>query len=501
MRYFLFIIVLMICSCTNGFEDANKNRKEIQYVNIDLLLATVQTRLMDHYLSYDVNTNISLVQAQYFSQTDYTDESNFNYRDALSSSYTEKYYLVLSNLDQMSEILDNEMLYTPKSETTAWRLIISVLRAFCYQNISDTIGPTPFFEAMDIENIKNPVYDSQQMIYTSLLSDVYKCSSALILPAFLNIDTQDLIYRGDMIKWQKFANSIMLRLAMRISDVSPEISVLFANRAVNENRGVFTDNDDNALLNYSFVEKSNLLFMNFDEWNIPIVASNTMYDLQTDIKDPRRDIYWSPSYWGDAGGGIYGEKSNFWKVSILNPKYLSYGKIASSLKYYSSFYDGPKSTAGVFIDYAEVEFFLAEASLKANYQTGGDVKSHFDKAVEASIHFHSRIVGIDKEKTNSEIEKYLNLHNINVYEDKLALIAREKWIALFLQGPEAWAELRRMDAPKLNIPKGKTLNDVPTRMVFSLRERIVNTLNVEKAEKLLSNKKDERTTHLWWDIK
>jgi len=502
MRYiYILIILLIFSSCTLGFEDINRSNKEIQKLDIEFFLATVQSELMDHYMSYDVNSNISLVQSQYFSQTDYTNESNFKYRYILSSIYTEKYYLVLSNLAEMTNILNNNLSLKSKSEIASWRLIISVLRAFCFQNITDAIGPCPFFDALDIQNNKTPAYDSQKVIYESLLEDLYTCTSSKELSMSLNLDHQDVIYNGDMDKWQKFANSMILRIAMRISDIEPNLSMLYVDRAVNENGGVFTSNSDNALFDYSNVEASNYLYINFQTWNIPIVASNTIYDIQKNNNDPRKHIYWSDSYWGDYGGGVYGESSDFWKVSILNPKYIEYAKIVSSAKAYSSYYKGRNDAPGIFLDYAEVEFFLSEAVLRGNYAVEGSVNQHFDKAVSASIYYHAQVVGIEKKNIYPLIEKYLENINFEKQENKIDIIAREKWLALFLQGPEAWAELRRLDAPKLNIPKGKTIHDLPTRMLFPSRENIVNKHNIEKAILMLSNKQDNVNTHLWWDIK
>ena len=85
-------------------------------------------------------------------------------------------------------------------------------------------------------------------------------------------------------------------------------------------------------------------------------------------------------------------------------------------------------------------------------------------------------------------------------KSKLVRNARQKWIALFLQGGEAWAEARRLDQPQFNVPPGKTDADIPMRLQFSSREWIINEANVKEAAAMLKGGKDDYTAKVWWDI-
>ncbi|CAL2106431.1 conserved hypothetical protein [Tenacibaculum sp. 190524A02b] len=493
-------------SCTEDFDKINIDTKSAEEVEPKFLLATAQVRLMNHYSNHSVNSNVTFVQAQHFSQTDFSDESNFSFRDGLLDSYISNYYRGVFQLAEINKYLASRSeAEVSKEEKSVWELITSTLRAFGIQQVTDANGPAILSEAFDINN-QTPAYDSQESIYKALMEDLYQAASNVSTSTSLDLGgqgAQDVIYNGDVLKWQKFANSILLRLAMRVSDVAPDLSKDYFNKAVNENGGVFTSNADNALLTYIGTPNGSQLYENIlTGWKIPVAPSNTIFDLQQANQDPRINIYWSSQPWGSTGGIVYGETGSWWNFSHINAAYAGYKTIEASSYWAKNHYTGKQDAPGVFIDYAEVEFFLAEAAVRGGYAVSGSAKEHYDKAVEASIRFQAGIVGWAAADIDNAVSTYLALPSTNLDNatNKLAKIGEEKWVALFMQSPEAWAEARRLDSPTFNVPAGKTAADIPTRLIFSGREKIINGANVEKAKAMLKGGADTYTTKLWWDV-
>ncbi|PCH72962.1 MAG: hypothetical protein COB98_11355 [Flavobacteriaceae bacterium] len=501
-RSLILGISIILMSCTNDFESINTDTKKATSIDGKFLLPSAQSTLINHYINYDVNSNVMGVQAQHFSQYNYTDESNFVFRDGLLDSYIGNYYYVAGNLVKLQTAIDEKpeaILSTDKKN--AWRLITATLKAFTIQHVTDANGPAMYSKAFDLKN-KTPEYDSQQEIYETLLSELYTVVSTVKTETNLGLESQDIIYQGDLMKWKKFANSIMLRLAMRVSDVAPALSIEYTNKAVNENGGVFTSNVDNALYQYLSSPDANIYYESIlDGWSPPIAPSSTIYDIQTKNKDPRKNMYWSATYWGDEGAVKYGEKGDFWSGSIINPQYVGNKTIGTYGKYYSIFYNGKQDAPGIFMDYAEVEFFLAEAALRGGYDLTGTAKEHYNNGVTASIEYNAELVSYEGDVA-SEIATYLAQDSIDFEKatDKMYRIGEEKWVALLFQGPEAWAEARRLDAPTMSLPKQKEMSDLPMRLVFPVREKILNGINVKEAASKLKSS-DNFTTKLWWDTK
>ncbi|MCD8409248.1 SusD/RagB family nutrient-binding outer membrane lipoprotein [Tenacibaculum finnmarkense] len=491
---------LILTSCTDGFEEANFDKKSPITVAPKYLLATAQTQLMNHYMNVDGQTNATAVQAQFFSESAYPSASLFDFSDNLEDRYMQGYYTPTLALSQIQNSIKN----TPttiisEEEKKGWKLITTTLTAFAMQNATDANGPAMYSDAFNLEN-KTPKYDSQEAIYTSLLKDLYAASSGIdVSTSFSDSDmtSQDIIFQGDFSKWQKFANSIMLRLAMRISDVAPAISKEYFNKAVNENGGVFTSSADNAIFQYLTSPNGSAWYETSTISRFPELAgSNTIIDIQNATNDPRKSIYWG----GSTNPGLeYGKTfSSYsgkgkWDFPYVNQNYAGVG-------YWSW---GKQDTPGIFIDYAEVEFFLAEAVVRGGYAVTGTAKEHYNKAIEASINFQAGIVEWDQADIDTAVTDYLAETTVDFDNatDKLKQIGREKWVALFFQGPEAWAEARRLDSPIMNIPSKKTAADLPVRLKFSTNERIVNSSNINEATKLLGAGGDEYTTKLWWDVK
>ncbi len=525
----VFFLLLCLSSCTDDFESINSHKYDPRKVSPEFLLSSAQSQIIYHAYSCDVNENVMPVQCQHFSQSSYNNESIYNFRDGLLNEYASNYYNALANLVDAEAIVNklDESALSAAGKSN-WNIIFVTLKAFVYQNLTDTYGPIMASKSFDVNN-PLPGYDSQEKIYDDNMKALYKAVSELDESVAMPLGAQDLIYKSNQTLWKKFANSILLRYAMRIADVNPEKSKEYFNKAINENGGVFTSSADNA--EFRFLDgpaNNNSHFAETFESGIQIVASNTIIDVQNANKDPRLPMFWRGGYASGKGysnfkaGLEYGKTGKFWNYCTVNRSLIG------------AYQSGRNDLPAIYMDYAEVEFFLAEAALRGGYNVTGTAKEHYDKAISASItYYHDQLVSYKsdffdikqfdandnplpsiKYSLSDTITKYLAQPTVNLdlaadTDAKLKLIGREKWIALFLQGTEAWAEARRLDSPEFNLPEDNVLQDevptgrklIPTRLIFPRNELEINSKNVKEATTFLKNGKDQYTTMLWWDTK
>ena len=479
---FSFLALVSLNSCTDDFEEMNRDKINPEKVNIEYLVADAEFEMADRIVnSIDVNRNISGILCQHVSKFQYIDATRWEIREGLQADYlTDAYH----ELVELKQAIDEVELI---DEAEAGKLLkyeklvmLRALSAYSWQTIADAYGSSPYSEALDVLNIQ-PKFDTQKDIYMGELNNL----SEVLKKAGKSgnvFGSQDIIYEGDVEKWNKFANSLLLRMAMRISDVDKENSVKYANQAISG--GVFTSNEDNALLNYlTQTGKWNPIYNAFHSGSPSECASNTMIDILKANSDPRLEIFWSPNddgeYTGNGFGVLAGNTFSFFNKEMMYDTGLSES--------------GKLDLPGIFMDYAGVEFFLAEAVIRGGYNVTGTAKEYFLSGVNASLEYW----GVD----DTDAQAYLTAaeSRYDTSTDKMEIIATEKWIALMTQGTEAWAEVRRLDAPAMNAPVGVDIEKFPVRLKFSPTDYSFNRANVVKAATEIGG--DEQTVKLWWDTK
>lgn len=121
---------------------------------------------------------------------------------------------------------------------------------YLYHRITDLYGDIPYTEAAKAytDKIFLPKYDSQELIYKDMLKELDEAASALDA-AKIGFGKADLIYNGDIVKWKKFAYSLMLRLGLRLTKVDVNLSKDWVTKAING--GVILNSADNAIMKYT----------------------------------------------------------------------------------------------------------------------------------------------------------------------------------------------------------------------------------------------------------
>jgi Starch-binding associating with outer membrane len=473
----LAFFALTLSSCTDDITGLNGDTKNPTTTKPEYLFTNAQKTLVDQMVNTSVNTNVFRLFSQYWTETTYPDESQYDIttRTIPDRHFRILYRDVLRDLKESKMLLDKEVPVTP--EATAIlnnkKALIEILSVYSYSVLVDTFGDVPYSEALDIEGHPLPKYDDAKTIYIDLISRLTAASSSMSSDSE-SFGEADLIYAGDAAKWKKFANSLKLRLAVNMADVDLPYATTQITAAVAA--GLIGSNSDNTNLNYLALQpNANPLYADLVvSGRNDFVVANTLVDKMNALSDPRRAKYFDYKTGTTTYvGGIYGSSNNFAAFShisatIANPTF-----------------------AGTLFDYTEVEFLLAEAAARG-ISVGGTAASHYNAAISASMENW----GVSP----ADAATYLAQSNV-VYDASnwKKSIGEQAWLGLYNRGFEAWTSYRRLDFPALMAPPVtyNNLTEVPKRYSYPSFEQTLNATNYTAASTAIGG--DKLTTKVFWD--
>lgn len=470
---------ISITGCTKDFGDLNTNPNEPTLVSTGFLLTNAQKSIMDRTNNSFWGSRRGMQLSQYWSSNQYSNESRYQLRTEVTNSAWNDYYAgPLQNLqniiDQNTNTPEDVIGYGANENQIA---VATILQVWVYQQLTDAFGAIPMNDALQGSDNTTPAYDSQASVYASLLSNL---DDALSMMNVAEIGPQgDQIYGGDMNAWAAFANSLKLRVAMRMSDVDPATAQSAAESAAAA--GCITSNAGNALFGYLSGAPNNNPINEDKKTRNDFAASNTMIDHMSSTADPRMSIYFEAAVADTTFvGEVYGlDESN----AALTPDDAVSQRGGAVLAA-----DFP----GIYMDAAQVNFLLAEGAARG-WSMGGSDADFFAAANSASMEFW----GVDQ----GDADAYAATNTYNPSNWK-GSIGTAKWVALYMQGQEGWAEVRRLDAPTLNVCADGQLDGgtgVPTRMMYPLNEQSQNGTSLSGGIDA-NGGDDSQQTKLWWDV-
>ncbi|WP_041250140.1 SusD/RagB family nutrient-binding outer membrane lipoprotein [Christiangramia forsetii] len=464
----LALVTLWSCQSDEDYEDLNRDPKNPTQVSEAFLFTSATVSLGDQLATPNVNLNVFRFLAQYLSTTTYLDEPNYNLtnRNIPQNHWSEIYRDVIFDLQNAkTNIMNNADL--SETEKSARIGQAEVLEVYAWHVLVDSFGDIPYTEALDAQQFPLPAYDDASTIYGDLISRLD--STTADLEAGQGFTSADVIYGGNMDKWVKFANSLKLRLAMRLSDVNPSLSQSAAESAISG--GIFTSNDDSALIAYqgSFPNTNPLWEDLVQSGRSDYLAANTIVDYLNDLNDPRRMYYFDDNLSGGYVGGIYGGSNSF-------PFFTHIGE---------DFRD--PTHPGIFLDYAEVEFYLTEA-VQDGYSAPGSAESHYNAAITASIMYAGG--------TQADVDSYLSQSSV-AYDGTEYRLGFQFWIAMYDNPFQGWSVWRKYDAPELNVAADSG-RPVPLRYTYPVNEQNLNPTSYEAASSAIGG--DDQQTPIFWDV-
>lgn len=366
--------------------------------------------------------------------------------------------------------------------------------------MTDLYGNVPYFEAnKGVEGIFFPKYDPQKDIYLDMLAKL-EAAAQNIGSGPDDLGSADVMFNGDYDKWKKFANSMILRLAMRISNVEPGVAQEYAVRAIG--RGVMTSNDDAAIMPMSegpsqWINQNGLSRALIPtDWGANNMLSKTLVDYLKERNDPRLTIYgtrgkWDGPFLTDAADQV-GMPNGFDEVTIrgyLNTtdavdRELEFSRLNPLLLDPGEPY--------IMMTYAEVEFLLAEAALKG--WTSASAADHFNAGVKASMQQWDRF-DPSFVVTDEQVEAYLSA---NPFDGSLEMLMGQKWAASFMNWYEAYSDWRRTGLPDLE--PVNYVGNVSQGQIFRRIEYYSVELATNPNLQTGGTMPDDVMTRVWWDV-
>ncbi len=387
-----------------------------------------------------------------------------------------------------------------------------IWQAFVFHRATDAYGDIPFSEAGQAFHKGNykPKYDSQESIYYQMLAQLNDAVDALD-PNQNNFGKFDIVYNGDIEKWKKMGNSLMLRLAMRLIKVQPDKSEEWVKKAFS--KSLLQSNDDNLAIkaldpNATVSQLTNQASFMFSRSATGQISA-TFFNYLKERNDPRLKymvaVYTDPydaSTKNDDPSIQKGLPNGLDRFSLVDDPSYDPDHPAQENQYSTLNRDvyGKLDGIRMLLTYAEVQFMLSEAALRG--WISGDVKAYYENGVKADM---KNVANYEKSAviSDSEINEYLTDNPfVGTGDQNAALeqINNQYWIATFLNGYEAYANFRRSGYPKLipvNYLDNETGGKMPGRLIYPKNEAVLNEANYKEA--VARQGKDDFITHVWWD--
>jgi len=412
-----------------------------------------------------------------------------------------------NNTDHMHEL-------AVKQGDKSLEAIALTFKVLFFSNMTDMFGSVPYedaFSGRKIGGTLTPKFNTQKDIYQFLFEDLENANDIYAQnPIFLN-PSMDGMYGGNMTKWRKFNNSLYLRLLCRVSgrsemNVGAKMTEIITNPS---KYPIFTSNADNATVKFSGVDPYINTFGTTTESDFTKSGRKLTRQLisMTVITENGNQIYVDPRL------PIIGKKNtvasdnpyNIWIGTKSGCTDLERATVDRGTSWLNYKVFCRKDATATFMDYAEIQFILAEAALK-NLISGGAsaAKNYYEAGVRASMEKWSALGAYSETPTSissAEINTFLSskLGSWDLASNKEELIGNQKYLALFWIGMEAYHEYRRTGYPVLTIGEGTVYNDnvFPTRFGYPPTTVSTNSANVAIALEQMGGPNNMKTP-VWW---
>jgi hypothetical protein len=482
----VIVAVAMMTACTDDFAAINENPAQINDPN-PAHLFTESIYQMNHYTytewfydnyNYFWRWNQSTVSIN-------GNEPQFNEVGAVGGRY-DNTYTISRNLDEIRRIIDN-MDAEDQEIRTHMRAITYIPSVYQAIRASDLYGDMPWSEAMEgrYENHYTPAYDPQSQLYEQWLSELDSAIEVLISDdsGQLDFGNQDFIYGGNSMSWARMANSLKLRIAVRVEGQDPQWAQQIIDDVLASPAGIIESAEDE----FRWAPSGEYTGEAHDFWGEPSAAYNFINKL-VELEDPRTHFYFEPNDFDQDAVNTFAEEGNS-LPDWIDPdepvdRWAQYRggpvspTLANTLPYYGSYTDNSGSGyaqlshvnrrffnpaydggSGYYKDAllsaAEVALYMAEF-IEKGYVTGhGTSEEWYERGVRASVETSDRIAEVAQvsdysqvQATESQINDYLALDDVALNGiNNLEKIYFQQYINFFRYPTEQFALTRRTGFP------------------------------------------------------
>jgi len=484
-RYLILLVLTLFIAagCTDRFEDFNKDRKNPPATTPESLFSYGLIELSDQISSTNVNLNVFKLWSQYWTETTYIDEANYDIlnRTVADGTFRALYRNSMKNFRDAKTILMED-----EPERVGDIAVLEILEAYTMVELIDLFGDVPYEEALD-NDIVAPKFDDAASLYLALGAKVQAAITTLD-EASVTFGSEDFVFGGDTELWGRFGAGLLIKMGITIADVDETTAEAW----ITANEAIAIDADGNgieALLDYqSSFPNTNTLYEDLVlSGRSDFVAANTVVDIMNGLDDPRREVYFqlrdTSSIEGVEHfvyiGGAYGYPSPY-------SAYSAPGVIFEDATF-----------PGLLMTESELLFYLAEAAARGMAVSNTDPEVYYNDAITSSINWWAAMGG-----TSLDAAAYLANPAVayaTAEGDWKQKIATQSWIASYSRGFIGWTTWRRLDWPIFNLAERTDSHaDIPTRFTYPVNEQTLNADNWSAASTAIGG--DFLTTKLYWDI-
>jgi hypothetical protein len=454
--------------------------------------------------SNPTNMRGPVLTAQHLAQVQYPDEDQYLRLDGTvtDASFIFTYAQELKNFQAVIDagVADGQPLLWGPAQ---------IMRSLIFGYVTDVWGDVPYSQALQgdaQEAVILPAYDAQKDIYAGLFGDLSEAVTAMANApgGAATLAGADPIYAGTTVSWQRFANSLRARHAMRLANVDPTTARAQLTAAMGAPGGLIASNSGNARMAWPGDGVYDNPWAVNNRTRDDHRLSDRLMNEMLPVNDPRVAVYAQPTlcFQNPTGTGCPANPPQFAGMpNALTAAQAGNYSLTSSRPgrvFYSTnrFCNGCSGLTGAafpsfILTYAEVSFILAEAAQRG--WIAGSAAAYYQQGIRASMEQW----GV----TNAAAIDAFIAQPAIAYQGGtpgLRQIALQKWIALFGDGVQAWSEWRRTCVPATVKPgPAAVINTVPRRYQYSTREHSVNATNVEAAVSRQGN--DDFTSRMYWD--
>jgi hypothetical protein len=465
------VALLLTSGCEKGFDALNTNPNDPVALPAELLLPNAIRTAANTYWGGSLGQDVGSGWAQHWARIQYTEIDQYNFTtDVIDGPWQTFYTGANANFQRMIKLGEeggNENI----------QAIGIIMRSWTFSLLTDLYGDIPYKQALQgIDGALLPAYDKQKDVYAGLVADLKRASE------LINTDpvaaSTDILFRGDMTKWKKFANSLSLRLLNRMIgkadspiDARAEMARILSDPT---KYPVLTSNADNVALVFLADAPNNNPINQNRKTRDDHRVGQVLVDKLKALGDPRLDVYASKAA---ATGEYVGVPNGLSNVEAGNLGLARTSKVGT--------YFVAATAPAVLLSFAELNFIKAEAALRGVTAAGNAAKAYED-GIRASMAQYGLTAPA----------AYLTAHALKTGPAARVQVLEQKWLALFGQGLEAWTEFRRTGVPALKVPAlNYNAGIIPTRLPYPSSEENLNTENFRAA---LGSNQNTMQFKLWW---
>lgn len=490
------LLMMIFHSC--DFEEKNINPNNSSFIEPEALLTYSQFYTSNEGLAKRSQVGYCMMMVQQTASLERDEMAGDKYlkTEMLGVFFNDAYTSGIKNIHELINL-------TEKDESRATTYAVALIwKSYLYHRITDLYGDVPYSESGNGYKTQNfyPKYDSQKDIYAGIIADIEKGLS--ILAQDSSPVKGDVIYQGNTGKWERFGNSLLLRLGMRMEHADPQLAKSTVQKAIQG--GVMQETSDICMVQHYSGKSAteNPLGSVFNRHGLVVSGavkiSTTFMNHLKRTEDPRMKVYFSLP---DGNSNPEDQKAlpNGYDVLSIYAGDPTYTKLAD----YSTFNPATLlqlNAPTIHMTHAEVELLKAEAIVKG--WIDGDANGSYKNAVRSSMR-QQAYYGSQGVIDETEIDEYLSqdlFAKAPTTMTKLNVLGSEFWVATFLNGYESYANWRRTGYPILfpvsyegSASKGK----IPRRFTYPTIEYSINPDNVKDAAERQGG--DELSTRIWWD--